>query len=410
MKKEIISLILVPIILTACSNHKSGTEIKYEKAEKVSTNFSSDYEKCKIKDYVNLDFSNCSAKLPQFNSCNNLKVTVQCEPKPMGDEMYQNFEKYCEFFCGDYNSENALFSSSSESIIYNQNEDDGKYAWYPKVNDYIEQIQNGSIETDSFLYRDIVNSKYLWWNKTTHFPHWISKGEAYELIKTDTTKISSWIPSDMDNKIVRYFNDGKNNEKSYALLDGDVPIGEAVNYFENEYLTSLPYTITEDYSINVSSIDVYNIKDNLYGYVFNFSSAWNTIPFDSREETFSYEDTSLQYLISGEALMINKDDIDTIVDFNFPDIQEVGGAIEDICSLENAVDIMSDKLTQNVKFDLQTIEFVYRGDYSSDYSTAYLEPSWKFIAYNQNDNLYYCIYVNAVSGECNYISYSPLEG
>lgn len=40
--------------------------------------------------------------------------------------------------------------------------------------------------------------------------------------------------------------------------------------------------------------------------------------------------------------------------------------IENICTLENALNTMSNTLTQEVKFELQTIEFVYKGSYSND--------------------------------------------
>lgn len=68
---------------------------------------------------------------------------------------------------------------------------------------------------------------------------------------------------------------------------------------------------------------------------------------------------------------------------------------------------MSNTLTKGVKFELQTIEFIYKGNYSDDYTTAHLEPSWKFVTRNPNDDLYYCVYVNAASEECSYISYKP---
>lgn len=407
MKKEILPLIFVPLLLTACNNQNTDIEKKSDTVENVSVNFLSDYENCRNKNYVNLDFSNCSTHLPELNTCSNLNLTV-ANHSGANNENLENFKKYCELFFNNYNSSNALFSSSSENIVYNQNEDDGKYAWYPKVDNYLEQIQNGNIDVDSFLYRDTDNNKYLWWLSSTDFPHWINKGEAYSLIKTDDTKISSWIPSDMNNEVASYFNDGTHNDETYHILDGNVSIGEAVTYFENDYLSSLPYDFDSNYSISVSSIDVYNIHDDIYCYVFKFSTAWNNIPFDSRDETFSYQDTSYQYMVSGEALMIKKNDIDTIVDLRFPDISEMEKPIENICTLENAVNIMSNTLTQEVKFELQTIEFVYKGSYSNDYTTAHLEPSWKFVTYNPNDDLYYCVYVNAVSEECSYISYTPL--
>lgn len=413
MKKNILLFIFLVLFLTACSSRDDGQETDTKSStgidieETAEFDFLSDYEKCKNKDYVNLDLSDSSIRLSELDFLCNLNITF---PKRFysTEEMLMQFEEYCENFFGNYDSANALFSSSSDKIAYNQDEDNGKYAWYPKVGDYLEQLQSGDIEANFFMYRDIENNNYLWWLASTDCPHWISKGEAYSFIKTDDTRISAWIPSDMDNKVTSYLNNGKHDAETYHLLDGDVTVGEAVKYFENEYLFSLPYTIDENYSVSVSSIDVYNIKDDTYCYVFNFSSSWKGISFDSRVESFSYQDTSGQYRISGEALMIKKDDIDTIVDLTFPPASEEK-PIENICTLENAVDILSNKLTKEVKFELQIIEFIYQGSFSDDRTTAHLEPAWKFIAYNPNDEMYYCLYVNAVSGECNYVSYVPLK-
>ena len=398
-----ISLALILAIgLSGCTNKDKPDP--NDTLQNVYDSFLPDYEKCKTKDYENLEFSDCAAKIPKLVTCSNLNVTIEYQSTPNKDVL-QSFKDYVTFFLGEYNPENALFIPSPENTVHINSEADGKYAWYPKINDYVEQIQNDSLKINSFLYRDIDNSKYLWWNVTEDYPHWVSKGEAYSFIKTDDTKISSWIPSDMENKVASYFNDGTNNDKTYRLIGGDVSIGDAINYFEKEYLSSLPYKANEKYSISVSSIDVYNIKDDLYAYVFNFSTAWNAIPFDRLEETFSYQDTSHQYQISGEALMIKSNDIDTVVNLSFPCVKETGDPIKNICRLEKAIDIMSSKLTKAVKFDVQTIELVYVGNYSEDYTSAYLEPSWKFSTYNPNDSLYYCVYVNAVSGECKYVSY-----
>lgn len=416
MKKKILLFTFVSLLfLTACNNQNTDIEKKSDTAENVSSDtaenvsvdFLSDYENCRNKNYVNLDFSNCSARLPELNTCSSLNVTVANSSGVPHNENLENFKKYCEFFFGEYNSSNALFSSFSKNIVYNQNEDDGKHAWYPKIDNYLEQIQNGNIDILSFLYRDTDNNKYLWWLSSDDFPHWMNKGEAYSLIKTDDTKVSSWIPSDMDNKVASYFNDGTHNDETYRILDGNVSIGEAVTYFEKDYFSSLPCDFDSDYSIYVSTIDVYNIHDDIYCYVFQFSTAWNNIPFDRIGEVFSYQDPSHQYTISGEALMIKKNDIDAFVNLSFPNISEIEKPVENICTLENAVDIMSNTLTKGVKFELQTIEFIYKGNYSDDYETAHLEPSWKFVTRNPNDDLYYCVYVNAVNNECSYMSYKP---
>ena len=170
MKKKILLFTFVSLLfLTACNNQNTDIEKKSDTAENVSSDtaenvsvdFLSDYENCRNKNYVNLDFSNCSARLPELNTCSSLNVTVANSSGVPHNENLENFKKYCEFFFGEYNSSNALFSSFSKNIVYNQNEDDGKHAWYPKIDNYLEQIQNGNIDILSFLYRDTDNNKYL---------------------------------------------------------------------------------------------------------------------------------------------------------------------------------------------------------------------------------------------------------
>lgn len=119
MKKKILLFTFVSLLfLTACNNQNTDIEKKSDTAENVSVNFLSDYENCRNKNYVNLDFSNCSARLPELNTCSSLNVTVANSSGVPHNENLENFKKYCEFFFGEYNSSNALFSSFSKNIVY----------------------------------------------------------------------------------------------------------------------------------------------------------------------------------------------------------------------------------------------------------------------------------------------------
>lgn len=117
MKKKILLFTFVSLLfLTACNNQNTDIEKKSDTAENVSVNFLSDYENCRNKNYVNLDFSNCSARLPELNTCSSLNVTVANSSGVPHNENLENFKKYCEFFFGEYNSSNALFSSFSKIL------------------------------------------------------------------------------------------------------------------------------------------------------------------------------------------------------------------------------------------------------------------------------------------------------
>lgn len=85
MKKKILLFTFVSLLfLTACNNQNTDIEKKSDTAENVSSDtaenvsvdFLSDYENCRNKNYVNLDFSNCSARLPELNTCSSLNVTI----------------------------------------------------------------------------------------------------------------------------------------------------------------------------------------------------------------------------------------------------------------------------------------------------------------------------------------------
>ena len=97
MKKKILLFIFVPFLLTACNNQNTDIEKESDTAENVSVDFLSEYENCRNKNYVNLDFSNCSARLPELNTCSNLNVTI-AHGRGANNENLENFKKYCEFF------------------------------------------------------------------------------------------------------------------------------------------------------------------------------------------------------------------------------------------------------------------------------------------------------------------------
>lgn len=393
----------------------SGEEIvEYDNVENVSADFRADFEKCKTKSYDNLDFSECNLLLYEFENLKNLNITVENETASIS-ELAKEFEEYCRFFFGSYNSDCALFDSPEYPGLGIVIGPDGKeYRGLPKIIEHQERFEENnndenSIDVNFLMYRDIENDNYLWWHCSQIFPHWVNKGEAFSLEKSEGGKVSSWIPSDLDEKVASYYDDGNSDNKTYRLLGGDVSIGEAVSFLEDSYLDSLPYEFDDNYSLNVYRTDVYNVKDDVYAYVLYFSTAWKGMSFDNSEERVTFEDASHHYSVSGQALMVKKNDIDAFVNMNFPTITEENFVSDRICTLESAVDIVSAELTKEVVFDVKTIELVYRGSYNEEFTTAYTEPYWKFLTYNSNDARYYTVYVRLVDGTSSYDSFVPIK-
>ncbi len=415
-KRLAIILCIAAICFSGCDRAK--TEYKPGKKitlKSVSDTYKKDMESCKKKDYENLDFDQCGVKCPEMDRCAGLEVDLSAIQGKSGKELYETFVAYCQFYFKDFDAAYVLFSSPKAEELYQKekashpkNLNDEKYTWYPRYQEYKAQIENGELQVLSFLYRNIEKNQYLWWVVDSgSFPSWVNKGEAYASFQTEETKVSSWMPTDIpkNRREKSFINDGTYDGERYSLAGEEISIGEAVSYFEKDYLSGLPYEIGDEYSISVSKVDVVKIGKGNYAYVFSYSSAWRRIPYDRSDEIYSDKDISKYFTSSGEAIMIKKGDIDAITGFSFPAVKEKE-QIDKVYSLKDAVGIVNDKLTHGVKFELRVIEFVYQGEYSKDFTKATLVPVWKFTVFNPNDNLFHCIYINAFNGEYHSYSYT----
>lgn len=69
-------------------------------------------------------------------------------------------------------------------------------------------------------------------------------------------------------------------KETYSLAGEQVSVGEAVSFFEEEYLDTLPYEIEKNYAVSVSKIDVIQLANKDYAYSLTFAPAWKSIPYD----------------------------------------------------------------------------------------------------------------------------------
>lgn len=407
---KILIVACVMMLLSGCANSGKNIPIDVpvvkDEVQKVSINIYDDYMKCKSKEYINLDISNCNLAITSIYASE--LVVEQKEAVYEPKVALEKFNEYCEFFfeseCIDEDSK--IFSSLQVPNEYPPGFDPDKdklsYVPYPKVKDHQSKIDNNEIEVDGFMYRDLDNGKYLWLHNSTEFPHCVNKGKTYNFVKSDSV-ISAWFASDLPGSVKTVYNNGHNEDVTYTLLDGNtISVQTAIDYFENEYLKTLPVEIDESYSVKVYSVDIIRIDEDKYVYLLNFSTAWDGVSFDHNVEMVCDSDISSRFSINGEAIYCGVKDIDYYRNLQFPTVIEEGETYDEVCSLENAIDIMSGKLTQNVKFEVISIDYVYRGTYGRKIN---LKPWWRFVTYNPNDNKYYNVYVSAKDGECNYFSY-----
>lgn len=378
--------------------------------------YNADFEQCKNKDYANLDWTN-AGKCPVYpvsELYNAEYKSTLATAEISQSEMLDKFKVYCNFYFGEYLDDFAFFRAVTDEttvmlpdtppVIVNG----VSYSSFHRISDYKEKIEDGSIKLNFLIYRNIEKNQYLWWCYGI-YPHWINKGGALTALGDSTNKCSSWLPSDLGEPVARYYNNGKNNDVKYKLLDGEVSIGEAIRYFTEEYPKTLPFEDKPSYS--VKCVEVYKLTEDTYAYILRAATQYNSVSFEVQPEMTLYGSAPNYFTQNGQALMIKKNDIDVTLDCDpIINIKDVGREITKILPLKDAADIVSKELSQAVKFDVVSTDLIYHGateeNKETKESVTILKPTWWFVLYNSYDESYYNAYVDAVSGEFDYYRYN----
>lgn len=205
-----------------------------------------------------------------------------------------------------------------------------------------------------------------------------------------------------------YANDGKHNEEVYHLLEGDVSIGEALDYLENDFLQSLPFSYQENQGIAVDSIRVIPLDDTSYCYMFILTLEFEKMPFATGPATATIVSPESDYVFfASAAVMTGAKTVDFCAFPYGKDIVKDGKPYDKILHLEEAVRLAGDTLSKEYIFELQQVSFVYqltkdKSEFMNSYAPMTGTPSWQFDIYNPNDGKTYVVYVQADNGEVRY--------
>lgn len=368
---------------------------------------------------ANIDWSNAAIGCPLqgISECYALKLTNDYEAHPEKvltvEEQLEQFESYCKSYLGEYNSEFACFKTIKRGLGGDKYTIDGiedvVFTDFPKIDEYKDKILNGEIEPIWYLYVEHERQMYLWWSAASMiYPHWYNKGKTLQMLDK-YFKASSTIPTDIGEPVAVFSNDGSHNNETYHLLSGDVSIGEAVDWFTNEYTKSLGVFPDEDIpKPAVRQIEVYQITADTYAYVFLFTFTLGGIPCDYTGERYlvgSNENSYSSVSTGGQALMINKNEIDMAYDIAPSMYVTEGEPITEIISLHEAAGILGKSVSESVLYKAKTVELVMTGNRTEDNPEPLLMPTWKITLQNDNDGFLYDFYIDAVSGALGYVRY-----
>lgn len=362
---------------------------------------------------VNIDWSNAKIGYPlqEISECYAVKLTSGYEVYPdklmTAEEQLAQFESYCKNYIGEYNSEYGCFDTAERELsndVYTiDGIEDEQFTTFPKIDEYKEKILNGSVKPAWYLYVDHIRQIYLWWSaETMIYPHWYNKGTTLQMMDK-YYKASSALPTDIGEPVAVYLNDGSHNSQSYHLSDGNLTIGEALDWFSNDYMKSLGISEDDIEKLAVRQIEVYQITEEVYAYVFLYTPTVSGIPLDYAGERIfrvSQGETMFKSVTrNGQALMIKSGEIDWAVGVSPEMYITKGEPITTIISLNQAANILSESVSENVLYKATNVELIQTADKNAEnLDDLVLVPMWKFTLQNDNDGFMYDFYIDAVSG------------
>lgn len=195
--------------------------------------------------------------------------------------------------------------------------------------------------------------------------------------------------------------------ESFKLLDKEMPINQAVGFFEN-YINNLPYQRNNGLvNTVVERVEVLKLDSENFGYHFLTTREYGGIMFDrtnsgevrrtnSKSEGYSHD------LSIGD--MIQSDEVEYVNGIERSNIIQNETKYDKIIPFETAIKDVRESLTDKVNFEIKDAELVYCSKspdttYSSVEGVIFhIIPSWKFKLYNPDDNFDYVCYIDAVDG------------
>lgn len=335
---------------------------------------------------------------------------------------YEEFMGAYAYFFPDHPLNKDYLYYMAEDSSYDDEEG------FQLVRDHLEEILEENYGTSHFIYdeaykrqvdsrEDLVGLELG--NPVGYGYAMINKGEAAGLPDTVNDTISGSGVEPGDYNAISYYPDmafetigfySPKSTRSFQLMDREVPINEAVAFYEN-YIEQLPFPAGANMKVKVIEVCVLRTGEDQYAYYFKTVGAYQGIPLDTVRDGATFYDMRGNYLTSGGyALMLRSDDVDVIRNLrkkqHMTDIVELGESIP----IEEALSILSSSLTDHVEFEVQRVEIVYAQEYVPDAQGKInietyemkVTPWWRFTLHNPNDTMTYLCYVEAGTGAFRY--------
>lgn len=335
------------------------------------------------------------------------------------EEYYKQFVELFEYFFPNHplNDDYLLYTGGDSFLDYD--EEGNRISDYKKVRDHYDDLASGKIGDVNLLYDESWYDDVTEWNSPVCLELGSPIGNGYAIVNKGKTvylagkkydslqgifryrALESYEATDTF-EVVGYYS--PKSEKVFKLLDKEMSIKDAVQFYEN-YVNTFPDPENPTLSVKVSEVFVLEIDEGVYGYHFVTTSTFDEVPFDHARAYVPYSKFEYNFSV-GSGFMLESDDVDMI--YSMKRLQKIESPtnIKSIVSIDEALQILSDSMTSNIEFNVRKVEFVYclklmyEEDGSLDTKTmpTQIHPSWKFTLRNDNDDLSYVCYVDAKDG------------
>lgn len=369
------------------------------------------------KSYDNLIFSDdFIVDFPEIECFETFQMVQK--PALSGQEYYDRFHTEIEqFFPGIYSDEEIDQLASVVMKDSNGNTING-----PLV-DYKEKIISGEYPAPFALLTCNDFCIQMFSNGSTQT---VTGNAARSIDKNNSYKnsVGMYCAAD-DNRAIKKLHiptNGSIPDEEYDLLSGKVKLSDAISYTENFLNNEFDIGIANPELVaDVTDAWIVDMGNGVFGYHFFLTSTYNGV----RIETMPMRKASSASVSSngadkhplksysnfpGYAFTIEEGKLDSVQIYGFIKAYDIVNAEkhDEMLSLEQATDILSNEVTGGSGLQINRAEFVYATyskDNEDDTSNLSVDAVWKYVASNQNDGKGYVFLVNAVTGEFDYYVY-----
>ena len=345
-------------------------------------------------------------------------------PKDIDMAKYDSdFRKMFEYLFPDHNlnEDYLLYEGGSSDLEYDDNGNILKN--FNHVRDFKDDIVSGKEGRVAYLYDETWNTDTTTWKNQVCLEMGNPLGYGYATINKGVTVkecehkvyddqlgqeryplLESYDPAEWLEYVATYPAD---SEVSYPLLNGEITIRKAVEFFEN-YVNTIPYPADPIANTRVLEVEVYKMTQDAYGYYFLTTMEYEGIYFDHMRNGTTYtQDFSDYASVGGYAFMAATNDVDVISGYYRDQNVEAPKSYETIIPLDNVLKIFSKWMSDEVVFDIERIEVVYtrkpkrdeNGHYDIVDPEQFISPAWKITLYNPNNDYDFVCYIDAKDGE-----------